>query len=123
MLALQGLAGLLVLQLLGEGLARSLGLPVPGPVVGMLLLAALLTWPRVRPPLEAASALLLQHLSLLFVPVGVGVMAHLDLLQALGLRLLLVIVVSTWIGLAVTAWVLHRMLRQTKPAHGETESA
>ena len=123
MQALQGLAGLLVLQLLGEGLARSLGLPVPGPVVGMLLLAALLTWPRVRPPLEAASALLLQHLSLLFVPVGVGVMAHLGLLQTHGLRLLLVIVVSTWIGLAVTAWVLHRMLRQPKPAHGETESA
>ena len=90
---------------------------------GLPLLAALLTWPRVRPPLAAASALLLQPLSLLFVPVGVGVMAHLDLLQVHGLRLLLVIVVSTWIGLAVTAWVLHRMLRQTKPAHGETESA
>ena len=107
MLALQGLAGLLILQSIGEVLARSLQLPVPGPVVGMVLLAALLSWPATRPALEAASAALLQHLSLLFVPVGVGVMTHLGLLGQYGVRMLLVIVLSTWIGLAVTAWVLN----------------
>lgn len=116
MLALQGLAGLLLLQSVGELLARSLKLPVPGPVVGMVLLAALLAWPPVRPALEAAANALLQHLSLLFVPVGVGVMTHMGLLQAHGLRLLLVVVVSTWVGLAVTALVLQRLLPATPPA-------
>lgn len=116
MLALQGLAGLLLLQSAGELLARSLKLPVPGPVVGMVLLAMLLTWPAVRPALEAAANALLQHLSLLFVPVGVGVMTHMGLLQAHGLRLLLVVVVSTWVGLAVTALVLQRLLSPTHPA-------
>ncbi len=112
---LQGLAGLLMLQAVGELLARSWHLPVPGPVVGMVLLAALLSWPPLRAPLEAAASALLQHLSLLFVPVGVGVMTHLGLLQAHGLRLLLVVVVSTWVGLAVTALVLRRLLRQPHP--------
>jgi putative effector of murein hydrolase LrgA (UPF0299 family) len=115
MLALQGLAGLLILQSIGEVLARSLHLPVPGPVVGMVLLAALLSWPAARPALEAASTALLQHLSLLFVPVGVGVMTHMGLLQAHGLRLLLVVLLSTWIGLAVTAVVLRRALRKAAP--------
>lgn len=115
MLALQGLAGLLILQSIGEVLARSLHLPVPGPVVGMVLLAALLSWPATRPALEAAAAALLQHLSLLFVPVGVGVMTHMGLLQAHGLRLLLVVLLSTWIGLAVTALVLRRALRKAAP--------
>ena len=116
MRALQGLAGLLILQSIGELLARSLHLPVPGPVVGMVLLAALLAWPATRPALEAAANTLLQHLSLLFVPVGVGVMTHMGLLQVHGLRLLLVVVVSTWVGLAVTALVLRRLLANAHPA-------
>ena len=123
MLALQGLAGLLLLQSVGELLARSLKLPVPGPVVGMVLLAALLAWPAVRPALEAAANALLQHLSLLFVPVGVGVMTHMGLLQAHGLRLLLVVVVSTWVGLAVTALVLQQLLPPTHPASEAQEDS
>lgn len=115
---LQGLAGLLILQALGELLARSLHLPVPGPVVGMVLLAGLLGWSPLRAPLEAAATALLQHLSLLFVPVGVGVMTHLGLLQTHGLRLLVVVVVSTWVGLAVTALVLRLLLRPPRHTNG-----
>jgi len=43
---------------------------------------------------------------LLFVPVGVGVMTHLGLLAHYGVRMLVVIVLSTWAGLATTALVL-----------------
>jgi hypothetical protein len=50
-----------------------------------------------------AAGFLLSHLSLLFVPVGVGVMTHLALLSAHGLQLVAVIVLSTWVGMAVTA--------------------
>ena len=50
---------------------------------------------------------MLAHLSLLFIPVGVGVMTHLALLSQYGGRMLLVLVLSTWIGLAVTALVLY----------------
>jgi len=106
MQSLQGLAWLLVMQSAGEVLSRGLGLPFPGPVVGMLLLLLALRWAAVREPVSACAGFLLSHLSLLFVPVGVGVMTHLGLLGQYGLRMLIVIVLSTWIGLAVTALLL-----------------
>jgi holin-like protein len=59
----------------------------------------------------ACADALLAHLSLLFVPVGVGVMTHLGVLSDYGLRLVVALVLSTWIGLAVTALVLRRLLR------------
>ena len=106
MQALRGLAWLLAMQSLGELVSRGLGLPFPGPVVGMLLLLLALRWPAVRAPVAACAGFLLSHLSLLFVPVGVGVMTHLGLLSQYGVRMLAVIVLSTWVGLAVTALVL-----------------
>ena len=116
MAPLQGLAWLLLCQSVGEAIARLTHLRLPGPVLGMLLLIALLQWPRVRGPIGAAAEVLLAHLSLLFVPVGVGVMTHLGLLSQYGLRLLVAITLSTWIGLAVTAGLLRALLRRSAPA-------
>jgi holin-like protein len=110
MMVLRGLAWLLLFQAAGEALARALSWPFPGPVVGMLLLLLALRWRAVQAPVQAAAEQLLAHLSLLFVPVGVGVIMHLDLVSQHGLRLLVVIVVSTWVGLIVTAWVLRAAL-------------
>ena len=107
MQALRGLAWLLVFQSGGELLARGLTLPFPGPVVGMLLMLFALRWRVVREPVSLCADFLLSHLSLLFVPVGVGVMTHLSLVNQYGLRMLLVIVVSTLVGLAVTALSLY----------------
>lgn len=103
---LRGLAWLLAMQSLGELLSRGLGLPFPGPVIGMLLLLLALRLPVVREPVAACANFLLSHLSLLFVPVGVGVMTHVGLLGQYGVRMLAVIVLSTWIGLVVTVLVL-----------------
>lgn len=114
MIALQGLALLLLLQIAGEGLTRALGLPFPGPVVGLILLLVALRWAWIREPVAAIAEMLLTHLSLLFIPVGVGVITHLGLVAQFGWQLLLVIVLSTWIGLAVTAVVLRRLLRSSE---------
>lgn len=111
---LRGLAWLLALQSLGELLARGLGLPFPGPVVGMVLLLVALRWPLVREPVAVCADFLLQHLSVLFVPVGVGVMTHLALLSEYGGRLVLVIVLSTWVCLGVTALVLYKLSPEPK---------
>ncbi|MBL8372393.1 MAG: CidA/LrgA family protein [Burkholderiaceae bacterium] len=108
--ALRGLTWLLVLQSIGEVLSRGLQLPLPGPVVGLVLLLGALNWAPVRDSVAAVADFLLGHLSLLFVPVGVGVMVHLDLLGRYGLRLAAVVVVSTWIGLAVTALLLRALI-------------
>jgi holin-like protein len=106
MQGLRGLAWLLVFQSIGEVISRAFSLPLPGPVLGLILLLIALRWPLVREPVGECASFLLAHLSLLFIPVGVGVMTHLSLLAQYGGRMLLVIVLSTWIGLAVTAAVL-----------------
>ena len=107
MSGLRGLAWLLVFQSVGEVLSRGLSLPLPGPVLGMMLMLVGLRFEFVRNSVGECAGFLLQHLSLLFVPVGVGVMTHLALLSQYGGRMLLVIAVSTWIGLAVSALVLY----------------
>jgi holin-like protein len=112
--ALTGLAALLLCQSAGEALARLLHLPLPGPVIGMLMLLGALRWPRVRAPVGAAADSLLAHLSLLFVPVGVGVMTHMGLISQYGLRLLLAMLLSTWIGLAVTALSMRVLLQRAE---------
>ena len=117
--ALRGLAFLLLLQSLGELLSRGLSLPFPGPVIGMLLLLLALRWPLVRQPVAACADFLLSHLSLLFVPVGVGVMTHLSIVSQYGGRMLVVLVLSTLIGLAVTALLLNRLWRQYPPGSAE----
>ncbi|MDB5889456.1 MAG: LrgA [Polaromonas sp.] len=109
MQALRGLAWLLALQSIGELLARGLSLPFPGPVLGMILLLGALQWKAVQEPVGACADFLLMHLSLLFVPVGVGVMTHFSLVAAYGVRMLAVIVVSTLLGLVVTVLCLHWM--------------
>jgi holin-like protein len=118
---LRGLAWLLLLQAAGEALVHALGLPFPGPVVGMVLLLPALRIAWIREPVSAAADFLLSHLSLLFVPVGVGVITHLDLLSRYGVRLLVVIVASTWIGMATTALVLRALLRRESSGDPRSE--
>ena len=109
---LRGFALLLVLQTAGELLARALRLPLPGPVIGLVLLLGGLALAPVRRWVAPAADFLLMHLSLLFVPVGVGVVVHLDRLGGRGLALALTLLASTWIGLAVTALVMRALLRR-----------
>jgi holin-like protein len=108
--ALKGFTLLLLCQSAGEALARLAQWPLPGPVLGLVLLGALLQWPPVRAPVEAAAQPLLGHLSLLFVPVGVGVIGHLGLVGQYGVQMLVALVLSTWVGLLVAAWVLRALL-------------
>lgn len=108
---LNALTQLLLFQLTGEILARGLKLPVPGPVLGMLFLFLWLTWRgRVAADLQHTSQGLLQHLSLLFVPAGTGIMVHLSRVSQEWLPLLLALVVSTFAALAVTALVMKALM-------------
>jgi holin-like protein len=109
---LRGWTILLVFQLAGEVLSRAAGWPVPGPVVGMALVLLVL---RLRPATEEdlgpVSTGLLSHLSLLFVPAGVGVMLHAPRLAAEWPALLVALPVSTAAAIAVTGWLADRLPR------------
>lgn len=107
------LALLLGFQLAGEVIARGLGLPIPGPVIGMLpLLIALIVRGKAPEPLKRVSHALLQHLSLLFVPAGVGIMAHFGLIRAEWLPLTAALVGSAALTLAVTGLTLKALARR-----------
>jgi putative effector of murein hydrolase LrgA (UPF0299 family) len=96
---------LLLCQLIGEALAHGLDLPLPGPVIGMILLLVLLLvrdkLAAVLPneigdgTLEKTSNGLLAHLSLMFIPAGVGVVQRLDLVVDHGVALFIALVLST----------------------------
>lgn len=106
------LTQLLLFQLIGEVLSRLLALPVPGPVLGMLLLfVALSLRPALADGLRDTAGSLLQHLSLLFVPAGVGVMLHFPRMADEWLPIAVALIVSTVLALAVTALVMRALMR------------
>jgi holin-like protein len=111
---------LLIYQLVGELIVRGFGLPVPGPVIGMaLLFLTLIVRGQVSTELRTGASGLLQHLSLLFVPVGAGVLLHLHRVADEWLPITIALVVSTFAGMAVTALVLQALTR--KPAANTTD--
>ena len=120
---LRGLAWLLTFQSIGELLARGLSLPFPGPVIGMMLLLIALRWQLVKEPVEVCASFLLSHLSLLFVPVGVGVMTHISLVSQYGIRMLAVVVVSTLAGLLVTVTTLRWLWDRSKTSQEGSRDA
>ena len=103
---------LLLCQLAGEAAARLFGLSIPGPVLGMLLLfALLLARARLLEAVREPALGLLRHLSLLFVPAGVGLMRHFGRIRAELLAIGAAVVVSTVLTLAVTALVFQWVAR------------
>ena len=111
MATLRAFCLLLVFQLAGLAVQCVTHIPLPAPVLGMILLAAVLLW-RKRPhePLERTADGLLSLLGLLFVPAGVGVIAELALLRAAWFPLAAGLIVSTLLSLVVTAWTMNRLL-------------
>ena len=106
---------LLLCQLIGEAAVRLIDLPVPGPVVGMALLFLGLLIRGGEPPEELGQVAggLLNNLALLFVPAGVGVMLHLDLVRAEWLPILAALIGSAVLTVAVTALLLSLTARLT----------
>lgn len=116
-----GMSVLLGCQFVGEVLARGLSIPVPGPVLGMvILLAGLMFNGRVPDALRATGEGLLRYLTLLFVPAGVGLMVHFELIRADFWTLIITLVLSTAITLAVTAKVLDWLARRYTGGGGKS---
>ena len=121
---LAGLTWLLVYQCIGEILVHSTGLPVPGPVVGMVLLfITLVVRKGAGESLQGSASGLLSHLSLLFVPAGVGVMQHFDRVTSEWLPITLALLVSTVLTLAATALVMRWLLARQERHADERETA
>jgi len=109
---LRTLATLLVFQCIGEIASFAMRLPVPGPVIGMLaFLLFLAAAPGQVAALRDSVLALLGHLSLLFVPAGVGVMLHARRLSDEAGAIAVALVASTALSIVVTALVVDRTRR------------
>lgn len=114
------LVTILAFQLAGEIISRGLALPLPGPVVGLVvLLAAMRLRPGLASWLRPVGQGILAHLSLFFVPAGVGIVAHLPLLRDNGAALLAAIFLSTVLALVAAAFAFTVVARWT----GQSENA
>lgn len=105
---INGITLLLIYQLAGEVSTLALQLPVPGPVLGMVMLfLTLVIRGRSSAALDSASNALLSHLSLLFVPAGVGLMVHFHRIAEEWLSISVAIVLGSVITIAFTAAIMH----------------
>jgi holin-like protein len=106
------LTQLLLFQLAGELLVHGFALTIPGPVLGMLLLFGWLVL-RQGPSddLRHSTQSLLQHLSLLFIPAGTGVILYFKLLEAEWLPITVALLASTFLSMVVTAAAMHLLTR------------
>ena len=110
---------ILLYQLIGEFFQKFFGLSIPGPVIGLvlLLITLLLIQKReravpIKEDLYNSAEILLNYLPLLFIPVGVGVVMHLSLLEDNLASVVLVIILGTLLTLALTGYVMEKILRK-----------
>ncbi|WP_151734895.1 CidA/LrgA family protein [Paenibacillus tengchongensis] len=99
--------------LAGEFLQKQLQLPIPGSIVGLLLLFVLLLLKIVPVKMiEEGSSFILAYLPMFFIPATAGIMNHLDIFSGKGLLLIGILVISSVITMAVTAhssqWIARR---------------
>lgn len=100
---LRQLAIILIICVAGECINRFFRLPIPGNVIGMLILLALLCSGTIKTEqIEEVSEFLLSHLAFFFVPAGVGILSSLNVIKGNWISILLIIVISTIIIMAAT---------------------
>lgn len=111
---------LFVFQLLGEVLVRTLSIPLPGPLAGMLLLfMALVLYKKIPPALEQSSTLLIQHLMLLFIPAVTGVMLYFDRLKQEWFPFVMAGIFGTIATILATAYCLSWLLKIKNKGQGQ----
>lgn len=114
---INGILWVLGCQLVGEVLVRSLGISIPGPVVGMVLLFGVLSLRR--PGAESGTLRfsdgLLRHLQLFFVPVSVGIMVHASDIGRQWLPISGGLVLSWAAGLVTVAVLASWLTRRREP--------
>src|SRR5438445_10845842 len=103
---------LLSFQLLGEGTVRLFHLFIPGAVLGMVyFFLALLLWKPMKGYVEDLTKFITTHLSLFYVPAGVGLIEYFDLFGKFGVGMVLTIIISTTITILATALIFHWVLK------------
>ena len=115
-----GVRGVLILTVLflaGEWLGGFIAFPVPGAVVGMILIFSLLQLHII--PLswvDQGSVWLLSFMGLFYVPFGVGIMESGDLIGRWGIQVLIIVVMTVCAVFAVSTWTFQKLAEKSNPS-------
>jgi holin-like protein len=105
-------------QLLGEALKKFFDMRIPGPVLGLILLLVVLIFLKrfktgaitnLKDDVINNSNYILNYLSLLFVPIGVGVVMHLSYLENNLFKVLIIVFISTILTIGLTAFLMEKI--------------
>ncbi|WZL72282.1 CidA/LrgA family protein [Clostridiaceae bacterium 35-E11] len=98
---------------LGELISRTSSLPIPGSILGMLILFCLLTLGIIKLKwIEECGQFFLKHLAFFFIPSGVALIGSIELLKANWLALLIIILSSTIIVMGITGLVVQKFVKE-----------
>jgi holin-like protein len=105
-------------QLLGEAIKKFFEMRIPGPVLGLILLLFVLIFLKrfktaaitnLKEDVINTSNYILNYLSLLFVPIGVGVVMHLSYLENNLFKVLIIVFISTILTIGLTAFLMEKI--------------
>lgn len=110
---------ILGIYLISEFISRFFTLPIPGNILGMLVLLALLITKIIKvEQIETLSNFFLDHLAFFFIPAGVGLMSSAGIIKDSWLRIILVCVITTIIAIAATGITVQFISRKISKRKG-----
>ncbi|WP_068983302.1 MULTISPECIES: CidA/LrgA family protein [Lysinibacillus] len=106
---------------IGEGIVSLLHVPLPGSIIGLLLLALSLIFKIIKVEyIQNGAGFLIGVLTLFFIPATVGVIDYPELLSTTGLLIILAVIASTLISIYITG-LLTQMIEKKEQTKKETE--
>lgn len=109
---------------LGLFVVNALALPIPGPLMGLLLLLGeFFIFPKLEVHTARFVSLPLKHMSLFFVPAVLGVSIYWNDIQANALAIAIAIIATTSLSLGLTAWFSQKLFRSKKNKSSDTSQA
>lgn len=115
---------ILAIDFAGEAISRLSGIPVPGSIVGMILLLILLKTKTLRvEQVSEVTDFLLAHINFFFIPVGVGLMVSYKYLEGHYLAGIVLILVTTAIVMTVSGGVTEILARRREKRVAQRNAA
>jgi len=112
---------IICIYLLGEVISKGLNLPIPGNIIGMIILLILLCTNIIKvEKVETISSFFLDHLAFFFIPAGVGLLTSFDIIKSSLIQILLICIIATSLVIVVTGLIVQALVKLTNKSKLES---
>lgn len=112
---------IICIYLLGEIISKGLNLPIPGNIIGMIILLILLCTNIIKvEKVETLSSFFLDHLAFFFIPSGVGLLTSFDIIKSSLIQILLICIIATSLVIVVTGLIVQALVKLTSKSKLES---